>query len=183
MLLTATCALTVSNHRPDRALPRVRQEGALPLGRVRPGVPRVRDLLRGDIKLPWGEGPAPFELTEKIGCPVLGLFGEENPSPDGVAKIHAMSSNVSGRRTSSRATLGRARVPRTTGVPAIGRSLPPTRGSAARTGSRSTWRSCEGYASERRRSVSVSGESSRSSRLSRIWPGARSRGTGLKPSF
>ena len=36
-------------------------------------------------------GPAPFELTEKIGCPVLGLFCEEdgNPSPDDVAKIHA----------------------------------------------------------------------------------------------
>ena len=45
----------------------------------------------GNIMVPWGEGPAPFELTEKISCPVLGLFGEDdgNPSPDDVAKIHA----------------------------------------------------------------------------------------------
>lgn len=45
----------------------------------------------GNIMRPWGEGPAPFDLTEKIGCPVLGLFGEEdgNPNPADVAKIDA----------------------------------------------------------------------------------------------
>ena len=45
----------------------------------------------GNILVPWGEGPAPFELTERIDCPVLGLFGEEdeNPSPADVSKIQA----------------------------------------------------------------------------------------------
>jgi carboxymethylenebutenolidase len=45
----------------------------------------------GNIMVPWGDGPAPFDLTERIGCPVLGLFGGEdgNPSPDDVAKIDA----------------------------------------------------------------------------------------------
>lgn len=45
----------------------------------------------GNIMVPWGEGPAPFELSERITCPVLGLFGEEdpNPSPADVAKLDA----------------------------------------------------------------------------------------------
>ncbi len=45
----------------------------------------------GNIMVPWGEGPAPFELSKDIGCPVLGLFGEEdpNPSPADVAKLDA----------------------------------------------------------------------------------------------
>lgn len=45
----------------------------------------------GNIMVPWGEGPAPFELSERIECPVLGLFGQEdaNPSPDDVAKLDA----------------------------------------------------------------------------------------------
>jgi carboxymethylenebutenolidase len=45
----------------------------------------------GNIMVPWGEGPSPFELTEKISCPVLGLFGEDdpNPNPGDVAKIDA----------------------------------------------------------------------------------------------
>ncbi len=45
----------------------------------------------GNIMVPWGDGPAPFEQTERIGCPLLGLFGEEdgNPSPDDVAKLDA----------------------------------------------------------------------------------------------
>ena len=40
---------------------------------------------------PWGEGPAPFELTDRIQCPVLGLFGEDdgNPNPADVAKLDA----------------------------------------------------------------------------------------------
>ena len=43
----------------------------------------------GNIMVPWGEGPAPFEGTERIQCPLLGLFGEEdtNPSPADVAKL------------------------------------------------------------------------------------------------
>ncbi len=45
----------------------------------------------GNIQVPWGNGPAPFELTERIACPVLGLFGEDdtNPSPEDVAKLDA----------------------------------------------------------------------------------------------
>jgi len=45
----------------------------------------------GNIMVPWGEGPAPFELSKDIGCPVLGLFGEDdpNPSPADVAKLEA----------------------------------------------------------------------------------------------
>ena len=45
----------------------------------------------GNIMVPWGEGPAPFDGTGHIRCPVLGLFGEEdtNPSPADVAKIDA----------------------------------------------------------------------------------------------
>ncbi|MDP2674139.1 MAG: dienelactone hydrolase family protein [Dehalococcoidia bacterium] len=45
----------------------------------------------GNIMVPWGEGPAPFERSESIACPLLGLFGEQdtNPSPADVAKIDA----------------------------------------------------------------------------------------------
>ena len=45
----------------------------------------------GNIMSPWGEGPAPFELSEQIACPVLGLFGADdgNPNPADVAKIDA----------------------------------------------------------------------------------------------
>ena len=45
----------------------------------------------GNIMVPWGEGPAPFDRTERIACSLLGLFGEQdtNPSPADVAKIDA----------------------------------------------------------------------------------------------
>jgi carboxymethylenebutenolidase len=45
----------------------------------------------GNIMVPWGEGPAPFDLSKDIPCPILGLFGEEdpNPSPADVAKLDA----------------------------------------------------------------------------------------------
>jgi len=45
----------------------------------------------GNIMVPWGEGPAPFELTKNINAPILGLFGEEdpNPSPADVARLDA----------------------------------------------------------------------------------------------
>ena len=43
----------------------------------------------GNIMKSWGNGPAPFERSEGINCPILGLFGDDdtNPSPDDVAKI------------------------------------------------------------------------------------------------
>jgi carboxymethylenebutenolidase len=58
---------------------------------------RVRDLRAavvfygGNIMRAWGEGPAPFDETANIACPVLGLFGADdgNPSPDDVAKLDA----------------------------------------------------------------------------------------------
>lgn len=49
------------------------------------------DCWGGNCMVPWGEGPTPFDLTGDISCPVLGLFGEDdpNPNPDDVAKIDA----------------------------------------------------------------------------------------------
>jgi carboxymethylenebutenolidase len=45
----------------------------------------------GNIMTAWGEGEAPFDGTERIACPVLGLFGAEdrNPNEADVAKIDA----------------------------------------------------------------------------------------------
>lgn len=45
----------------------------------------------GSIMAPWGDGDAPFDITNRINCPVLGLFGEDdpNPNPADVAKIDA----------------------------------------------------------------------------------------------
>jgi carboxymethylenebutenolidase len=45
----------------------------------------------GNIMRPWGEAPSPFELSWQIGCPVMGLFGEDdpNPNPADVAKLDA----------------------------------------------------------------------------------------------
>jgi len=45
----------------------------------------------GNIMKPWGEGPAPFELTKQIACPIVGFFGLEdtNPSPADVDRIDA----------------------------------------------------------------------------------------------
>ena len=42
-------------------------------------------------KLPSTQPVAPIELTERIGCPLLGLFGNEdtNPSPDDVNRTEA----------------------------------------------------------------------------------------------
>ena len=50
----------------------------------------------GNIMVPWGDGPAPFALTDQIACPVLGLFGEEdqNPNPADVAKLDAELSKL-----------------------------------------------------------------------------------------
>ncbi|HZP56306.1 MAG TPA: dienelactone hydrolase family protein [Dehalococcoidia bacterium] len=45
----------------------------------------------GNIMVPWGEGPAPFEGTAQIACPVLGLFGADDPNPSqaDVSKLDA----------------------------------------------------------------------------------------------
>ena len=41
--------------------------------------------------VPWGDGPAPLDLSDRLQAPVLGLFGEEdgNPTPADVAKLDA----------------------------------------------------------------------------------------------
>jgi len=45
----------------------------------------------GNIMKPWGDGPSPFERTDRIACPLIGLFGADdtNPSPDDVQRIDA----------------------------------------------------------------------------------------------
>jgi carboxymethylenebutenolidase len=45
----------------------------------------------GSIMREWGDGRAPFEDTDKITAPILGIFGEDdgNPSPADVAKLDA----------------------------------------------------------------------------------------------
>jgi carboxymethylenebutenolidase len=46
----------------------------------------------GNIMVPWGrDDPSPFELSERIQAPILGLFGEDdpNPNPADVARIDA----------------------------------------------------------------------------------------------
>jgi len=49
------------------------------------------DYYGGSIMVPWGDGPAPFERTAEIQCPLLGFFGEEdgNPSPADMRKLDA----------------------------------------------------------------------------------------------
>ncbi len=49
------------------------------------------DYYGGNIMVPWGQGPAPFERTGEIHCPLIGLFGEEdgNPSPADMRKLDA----------------------------------------------------------------------------------------------
>jgi len=45
----------------------------------------------GNIMTSWGDSPAPFDITTGISCPIMGLFGEDdpNPSPADVAKLDA----------------------------------------------------------------------------------------------
>jgi carboxymethylenebutenolidase len=49
------------------------------------------DYYGGNIMVPWGSGPAPFERTGEIQCPLIGFFGEEdaNPSPADMRKLDA----------------------------------------------------------------------------------------------
>ena len=55
------------------------------------GYPRAVVFYGGNILVPWGDGPAPFDRTDEIDCPILGLFGndDENPSPADVDRIAA----------------------------------------------------------------------------------------------
>ena len=49
------------------------------------------DYYGGNIMAPWGEGPAPFERTAEIHCPLIGFFGADdaNPSPADMRKLDA----------------------------------------------------------------------------------------------
>jgi carboxymethylenebutenolidase len=35
----------------------------------------------GNIMKAWGDGPSPFDRTDKIACPMIGLFGNDDPNP------------------------------------------------------------------------------------------------------
>jgi carboxymethylenebutenolidase len=62
------------------------------LAGARPAVWRAAGVFYGgNIMKPWGEGPAPVDLTREIACPVIGFFGLEdtNPSPADVDRIDA----------------------------------------------------------------------------------------------
>ena len=58
---------------------------------VNPEFSAAADFYGGNALRPWGDGPSPFERTADISCPVLGLFGREdpNPSPEDVARFDA----------------------------------------------------------------------------------------------
>ena len=58
---------------------------------VQPAFKVSADYYGGNIMVPWGEGPSPFEQTAQIQCPLIGLFGEEdgNPSPADMKKLDA----------------------------------------------------------------------------------------------
>jgi carboxymethylenebutenolidase len=60
------------------------------LAGARPTVWRAAGVFYGgNIMRPWGDGPAPFDLTRAIACPVIGFVGQEdtNPSPADVDRI------------------------------------------------------------------------------------------------
>ena len=56
-----------------------------------PGLSAASVYYGGRILIPFGEGPAPVDLTKNINIPVMGNFGgkDTNPSPADVAKIEA----------------------------------------------------------------------------------------------
>lgn len=58
----------------------------------------------GNIMKAWPEadgGPSPFDRTDQIACPVLGLFGQDdtNPSPSDVAQLGAALVSAGARHT------------------------------------------------------------------------------------
>lgn len=56
-----------------------------------PAFKAAADYYGGNIMVPWGDGPTPFDRTAEISCPLIGLFGEEdgNPSPADMKKLDA----------------------------------------------------------------------------------------------
>jgi len=45
----------------------------------------------GNIMKAWGDGPSPLERTDQIACPIIGVFGADDPNPssDDVKRIDA----------------------------------------------------------------------------------------------
>src|SRR5262245_27393430 len=58
---------------------------------AQPAFKAAVDYYGGNVMVPWGEGVAPFARTAEIGCPLLGLFGEDdgNPSPADMKTLDA----------------------------------------------------------------------------------------------
>jgi carboxymethylenebutenolidase len=58
---------------------------------VQPAFKAAADYYGGNIMVPWGDGPVPFERTADISCPLIGFFGEAdaNPSPADMKKLDA----------------------------------------------------------------------------------------------
>ena len=56
-----------------------------------PAIRAAGNFYGGDVMQSWGGASSPFDLTSKIGCPIIGFFGgdDPNPSPDDVIKINA----------------------------------------------------------------------------------------------
>ena len=56
-----------------------------------PGLSAASAYYSGRIFIPFGDGPAPIDLTHQINIPVMGNFGalDTSPSPEDVAKIEA----------------------------------------------------------------------------------------------
>ena len=54
-----------------------------------PGLSAASVYYGGRILIPFGDGPAPIDLSHQIKIPVMGNFGEQdaNPTPDDVAQI------------------------------------------------------------------------------------------------
>jgi carboxymethylenebutenolidase len=62
------------------------------LAGARPALWRAAvDCYGGNLRVPWGGEVAPFDLTERIACPLLGIFGADdtNPSPADVEALDA----------------------------------------------------------------------------------------------
>jgi len=56
-----------------------------------PGLSAASVYYGGRILVPFGDGPAPIDLSHQITIPVMGNFGEQdtNPTPDDVAQIES----------------------------------------------------------------------------------------------
>ena len=56
-----------------------------------PALKAAVDYYGGNILSPWGDGPAPFQRTAEICCPIMGHFGEDdkNPSLEDMRKLDA----------------------------------------------------------------------------------------------